>query len=1214
MKKKKLTLIIVFLLSVLFIQNVSAASYSVKRVSKHQYSLSSTTTNQPVYLNLYQATVDGVSADTYCVDPGKPYGDDGSYILDRYIDPSNNNALDLALAGALKEINNLRSSGVGGDDIKLVGTIAMRWTFMKYGASTLVSNYKKGGELERDYNAFKNSDTAISVNGNVAIIQYAKQVFQAGVNAASAGSYDQAVSQGYVYSPNLKAVNYTVKPIVGNRRTITFEIQPEDSSKAPSQLYIDSFQAGCTNTTVTCTVNTKSAKYEPAGLLIEMTIDTTNWNNQDFGIYVDPAYCDKNDAGMQILLLRKSNNTNQRMLAVLPGNCPATPTRTPPRRRIPVESNNCECNYTNGTTWDGTYTVTEKTNGSTNKFTIKESETDKVNRYSCPSPDTCRKKENFTCQKPSESTDGKYHCPSSSNSDGSCSESEYKKQCTHNCDPDGESDDPDEAKHNSTNTFYCKESSPGAGDGKECSEAEHNAQCHKNYVDCSPVVSLPGTCSNISDGSKIEGTTTGVISDINEGDASCSSSSSKPNQIKKCVLGKTDSTSASYEATNEISGNSYCKVYCKEKYNFVLPTAKMTTSGGYFKLSTTVMGTRDCYVASADNSQLPIDETKFNNDLVAAQHALIDAWNEYNHWKVAASISSKVEETHSVHESHTYSCNCSTTCDESGCSESCSTCDCPGVERSTTIYSKEWSYTVYDYNGNASTKSDSYTSGTRANCYHNSCTGESGTNRDSEHRSKRDSALNTLKQKAQALNNIIAMYNSCTGVIGNTNYASSLTEATTSSTAQSTWNNDMQFDPIVEFKYNENYLQNISDLNGWNKFETKEISNTSKNTYCTGDINDSYECTTGTSSKEPTKSVQILTCAESNCAWKSYNISSAKWITKSKTKSGTYQTSQSFSTYTPYGTIKTGSNGEKYLYTTLPEGSWPISLITKTGVFPFWFRFSDIGQSNSSTELGRLSDSNESGKNTVVNAYNNLPSGLKCGGESKAYTDGGYVCNYLNNCTDNCDFSCDPNDPAQCTFDNDDKCKDGKCVVTCTNCIFDGYKTTYGYRTVSLNNLFPNGISGRGYNWSGEKISNQKSSDTKKEIEEAGDSIYETPQYSYTLTPSNMKNIRDYNDEVGSFTNSTVPSKYSVKSGINDSAIYCESVPYNNGITYNINCKSSFLDIIGSTGKKFATQNERVTTDNDAFILYTSTNNCLEGSCLKDGIGPSWKLKGSSKQ
>lgn len=1197
MKKKKITLISLFLLSFLFIQNVSAASYSVSRISRHQYSLSSTTTSSPVYINLYQASVDGVAADTYCVDPGKSYAGDGSFILDRYIDPSNNNPLDLALAGALKEINNLRSAGVGGDDIKLVGTIAMRWVFMKYGGSTLVSGYKKGGELERDYNAFGNSDTAISVNGNVAIVQYARQVFAAGVTAANTGSYDQAVSQGYVYSPDLKAVNYTLKSVVGNKRTITFEIQPGDATKTPSQLYIDSFQAGCTNTSVTCTVNTKSAKYEPAGLLIEMTIDTTNWNNQDFGIYVDPAYCDKNDAGMQILLLRKSSNANQRMLAVLPGNCPATPTRRPTRRRIPVESNNCECNYTNGTTWDGTYTVTEKINGSTNKFTIKESETDKVNQYSCPSPDTCRKKENFTCQKPSESTDGKYHCPSSSNPDGSCSEKEYKEQCTHNCDPDGESDDPDEAKHNSTNTFYCKESSPGAGDGKECSEAEHNAQCHKNYVDCSPVVSLPGTCSNISDGSKIEGTTTGVISDINEGDASCSSNSSKPNQIKKCVLGKTDSTSASYEATNEISGNSYCKVYCKEKYNFVLPTAKMTTSGGYFKLSTTVTGTRDCYVASADNSQLPIDETKFNNDLATKRTELIDAWNEYNRWKTAASLtvhSGKDSDTHCIED-----CSCDSK--DANCNPKDHTCTNTTYERDAFYYTC--------YNRDTGEEGQCY----EPRYYDKSCDGHNcsdGHDPTEDYKKNKANALKTLKQKAKELNDIIAMYNSCTGVIGNTNYASSLTDATTSSTAQSTWNNDMQFNPVVEFKYNENYLQNISDLNGWNKFETKEISDTSKNTYCTGDINDSYECTTGTSSSEPTKSVPILTCREDGCTSQNYNISSAKWITKSKTKSGTYQTSQNFSTYTPYGTIKTDNNGNKYLYTTLPEGSWPISLITKTGVFPFWFRFSDIGQSNSSTELGRLSDSNESGKNTVVNAYDNLPPGLKCGGESKAYTDGGYVCNYLNNCTDNCDFSCDPNDPTHCTFNT---CDNGKCVVKCTNCIFDGNKTTYGYRTVSLNNLFPNGISGRGYNWSGEGISNQKSSDTKKEIEEAGDSIYETPQYSYTLTPSNMKNIRDYNDDAGSFTNSTVPSKYSVKSNINDSSIYCESVSYN-GVTYNVNCKSSFLDLIETTGKKFATQNERVTTDNDAFILYTSTNSCLEGSCLKNGIGPSWKLKGSSKQ
>ena len=76
------------------------------------------------------------------------------------------------------------------------------------------------------------------------------------------------------------------------------------------------------------------------------------------------------------------------------------------------------------------------------------------------------------------------------------------------------------------------------------------------------------------------------------------------------------------------------------------------------------------------------------------------------------------------------------------------------------------------------------------------------------------------------------MYNSCTGVITNTNFASDLTAATTSSTAQSTWNNDMQFNPVVEFWYNQDYLQNVGDLSsGWAKFTNlTDESDTSKNT------------------------------------------------------------------------------------------------------------------------------------------------------------------------------------------------------------------------------------------------------------------------------------------------------------------------------------------------------------------------------------------------
>ena len=1168
------------------IQNVSAASYFVERKSLHDYKLITSAVSKPVYLNLYEATIDGIAAETYCVDPGKRYGQKGYYRLLRDIDPTTNLAVDLAIAGALQEINNYRSQGVGGDTIKLVGDIAMRWIFMTYGGSSLSDH--AGDELENAYTAFRSPENAISVNGNDTIVSYAKQVFAAAQKAAEAGSYDNAVAQGYIYSPELKAVEYRTVAITGNSRTVQFIIQPKDTTSSPSKWYLENFQAGCTNTTVTCTIDRSKSKYEPAGYLITMNINTANWNNQDLGIYVDPAYCDSRDATSQILLLGKDNDSTQRMLAVLPGTCPATPTTTGHRKRIYLSSDTCECDYTSGTTWNGDYIVTKYKNGNvvgTEKF--KQTETDKVNQYSCPSADTCKNRNNFTCQKPSESKDGNYHCPnpSDNNINGICSPDEYKAQCTHNCDPDGESDEPDDAKHNSTpsDQFYCKESSPGAGDGKNCSVDEHNASCHKNYVDCKAVVSLPGTCTDIQgNGTADEGTISGVISDINEGDAKCANISTKTNQIKKCVLGKKDATNTSYEATNEISENSYCKVYCKEKYNFVLPNARLTTSGGYFKLSTTVTGTRDCYVAGADNSQAPIDETKFNKDLEAAQRELIDAWNEYNRWKTA--VATGVQEGSSTSPQHCIKdCDCDSD-EDSDCEPEMHVCTNKTYTRAA------FNYTCYDRNTGEEKQCSEPLYYDKACTSHNCPNGQSP---ETDEKNKRDNALKTLQQKAKALNDIIAMYNSCTGAISNTNYSSDLTSATTSSTTQSTWNNDMIFNPKVEFKYDKSYNNGL-----WTDFD-KEISSssTSNNSYCTGNINDSYECTTATTSSIPTKDMPIITCTKEKCSTtSSFKISTAKWITKSKTQSKTYQTSQNFSTYTPYGTVVVeGKNS--ILYTKLPEGSLPIQMITKTGVFSFEFRFSNIGQSNSSTELGRLANANKSSGKSVIES-NNV---TKCNDEHEASTNGGYVCHYLNNCTDNCDFKCET--PDSCTFNT---CDNGKCVVTCTNCIFDGNKTTYGYRTVSLNKLFPNGVSGRGYNWSGEGIENQKATDTRKEIEESGESIYESPQYSYTLTPSNMKNIRDYNDKVKSFTNERLADN-------STPSLQCETVTYGE-TSYNVNCRSGFLNLIETSGKKYATVNERVTKDQDAFILYTSTSNCLDGSCLKKGVGPSWKLKGSSKE
>lgn len=80
MKKKNLILVSLIFIVMLMIQNVSAASYFVKRTSLHRYSLQ-TSVSKPVYLNLYEAYIDGIAAETYCVDPGKRYGQDGTYRL-----------------------------------------------------------------------------------------------------------------------------------------------------------------------------------------------------------------------------------------------------------------------------------------------------------------------------------------------------------------------------------------------------------------------------------------------------------------------------------------------------------------------------------------------------------------------------------------------------------------------------------------------------------------------------------------------------------------------------------------------------------------------------------------------------------------------------------------------------------------------------------------------------------------------------------------------------------------------------------------------------------------------------------------------------------------------------------------------------------------------------------------------------------------------------
>ena len=99
-----------------------------------------------------------------------------------------------------------------------------------------------------------------------------------------------------------------------------------------------------------------------------------------------------------------------------------------------------------------------------------------------------------------------------------------------------------------------------------------------------------------------------------------------------------------------------------------------------------------------------------------------------------------------------------------------------------------------------------------------------------------------------------------------------------------------------------------------------------------------------------------------------------------------------------------------------------------------------------------------------------------------------------------------------------------------------------------------------------------------------------------------MRKIREYNDEVGSYTNSQIP----VSLNGSDSAVYCEQETYN-GITYTVRCKSRFLDLIEDDKYRgqYAVYDSIVR--NDEWTLFTETEYCPNGKCLKNGIGPSWK-------
>lgn len=686
---------------------------------------------------------------------------------------------------------------------------------------------------------------------------------------------------------------------------------------------------------------------------------------------------------------------------------------------------------------------------------------------------------------------------------------------------------------------YCKDGQPCDTNKfyKECCDLiDPDSEEYKLYCDCGDAdINFIGACTEFnSDNEYLMNHVADTPDDA---------------KLKYCLFNPNNQDKAdnSYEMTDQtsVANNPYCKVSCIEDYEFKLPNSQYTLSGSYFTLETEVKGTRKCYVNGRDGYN-GIDKEKFLQDLLEASQELVAAQNEYNelstvfyedenglepYIRVRTEVGCEDNTIYSNKAYYRKSCTVSRNGDNISVS-------CNNRER---VEEGRWKV------GSASDNDCCDENGKNCCCEN----GENGSyddfvkavlgtkTVDGEKVTKTlDDYEAVITEKTAKVNKILQQYDDCTNG----------------------WVNQFHFDPLVQFEYDEPY-QNMNGFN--NRFEQVSKATDSRTDYCQN-VGDDYKCD---NQNYQTYNQSYVVCGNGECTTATKAFSSSLYVVKSQSAHATYKPKNGFSIYTPAGTIAL-DRGNYVLYTGLCDGTeecLPIALNTHTGVFNFKFRFSQIGQFNDNNQVGRLVGQDKSVYNAVSNQQ-----------------EAGYVCHYVNNCPE-CDYVCVGD---SCNIDQDG-CTDN-CTYICQNCIFDGESSTFYYRTVSINKLFPNERQ-YGPNWN-----NEKGNYTKQKIEEDGEEIYKEPEYSYTINAQQMNRIREFNRSVGDYLNSKMPN--------GEDALACHDLSSNGRNYQNIYCISAFLDTAGNT---YFTENKR----NDIWTLWPDSGYFRDNTrySVVLGIGPAWK-------
>lgn len=626
---------------------------------------------------------------------------------------------------------------------------------------------------------------------------------------------------------------------------------------------------------------------------------------------------------------------------------------------------------------------------------------------------------------------------------------------------------------------------------------------------------------------------------------SCITSGKYRNNCGGTSIQKTTDVDSNVNLSNS---NPYCRVYCKEDISFNLPGEVKVKNGSYFTLSKpftstddiSIEGKRSCYVGAPKNSKSNgIDKEQYVKDIKAKQNEIIAKYNEY--------LKKKAEyEAYSDAKNNPKTSTCSGTCNKKGVTGATATYYENANTHEYKIYSANYdengSVTSYSFsNGSATFKyGEEYAGATGCNGSTPICAAPTkidDPNLTSEYYTGVLDQISTLNDQ---LNEIVKKYKSCFD-----------------------WtNNYCSFDPKLTFSYEEVYNSQVSgELVQKGKIE---IGKTKDGEYYTK-VDLEYNGKNNGKSEKNQNYIKVVG-TEITTVKKSVDMTNTyvKKVTTSK-KSFEGYTNNVVCSYHPVGTIVVGDNCNK-------DGNY-IKLNGNGYVFPVALEHKETRQYNYNLEVSNIGAPGDDNSCTTTGLNRVVGDSCSKYEQASSKLEAKYTCQY-SSCPE-CEVECVcPKDSPNC-YVEDKICKYKECddcVVICMGCTWNDGDLAFGYKQVSLNDVFPNTDSTEtGYNWNTNSSVNPqaaKADDTLEEIQEKGQEAYKTAQYSYTLSPKVMSDIREYNAKANRETSvDNIPV-----GGYSNDTLKC---------TNGVQCKSSFLDWIKKNTKAENKRNDKWTNYED---------------------------------